>query len=392
MPETQSNIPEEAPFAAPITLFSQRNWQAMLADAKLRGVWEYPLYTDTRITGEYPNGLGPYSFLNTVPLQDGPGNVTSPIVVRTSIFLDQDIPHKLEKNESMYHGGIFIDEIAALTSLCLGARIRAGGMSRQFEPDGDPLGRPVAWDTRPKPSVTVRQNRLLLPSVVGTHSLNEISLFSSIPKLSPSQYVSLIRACNLYQDALWVAESEPNLAWLMLVSALETAANEFKTSTGTTDERLRVSKPDLAKVLEEAGGTAHLECVANLIEATLGATAKFINFTMTFMPPEPEGRPDMEWLRIDWSTKTFKKNILNKVYDYRSRALHGGIPFPAPMFEPPFYFNPESFPSEKPLQGLDSHSLGGTWLPDDIPINLHCFHYIARGALLNWWKSMVEVT
>jgi hypothetical protein len=154
---------------------------------------------------------------------------------------------------------------------------------------------------------------------------------------------------------------------------------------------MRTSNPDLAKALEEAGGKVHLENVAALIEPTLGATAKFINFTMHFLPPEPEERPDMEWLRIDWSKKTLKKGILNKVYDYRSRALHGGIPFPAPMFEPPFYFNAKIFPSEKPLQGLASHSHGGTWLPDDIPINLHCFHYIVRGALLNWWSSMAGI-
>jgi hypothetical protein len=362
----------------------------MLSGAELLGAFEYPLYTDTHITGEYTAGLGPYCFLNTVPHQNSLGNVNAPIIVRASIYHEQDRPSMLQKNESMYHGGIFIDEIAALASLCLGARIRAGGVSRCFEPKGDPLGRPVAWDEKPKPTVNVRKNRLILPSVVGTHSLDKIKLISSIPTISPTQYVSLIRACNMYQDALWVAESEPNLAWLMLVSALETAANEFKVSKGSPEERLRSSRPDLAKVLEKAGGQDHLENVAALIEPILGATTKFINFTLFFLPSEPEERPHLEWLRIDWSKKSLKETILNKVYEYRSRALHGGIPFPAPMFEPPFYFDAKSSPSEKPEVGLASHSLGGTWLPEDNPINLHCFHYIARGVLLNWWNSMAE--
>lgn len=208
------------------------------------------------------------------------------------------------------------------------------------------------------------------------------------PTLSPGQYVSLIRACNSYQDALWVAESEPNLAWLMLISAIETAANEFKASQGTPEDRLRTSKSELVKILEAAGGKQHVEDVASLIEPIIGATAKFINFTLHFLPDEPKERPHIEWLRIDWSEKSLKRKILNKVYEYRSRALHGGIPFPAPMFNAPFYFDTKSFPSETPLQGLACHSHGGTWLPEDIPINLHCFHYITRGVLLNWWKSM----
>jgi hypothetical protein len=35
------------------------------------------------------------------------------------------------------------------------------------------------------------------------------------------------RAARLYQDALWIVESEPNLAWIMLVSTVETAAKEW---------------------------------------------------------------------------------------------------------------------------------------------------------------------
>jgi hypothetical protein len=390
---TEPEIDNSAEVALPMpdSLFSQRNWLALLSGAEFKGAFEYPLYSDTRITGEYPTGLGPYSFLNAVPLSDGPGNVNAPIIVRASIYLDQDRPSMLQKNESLYHGGIFIDEIAALTSLCLGARVRAGGMSRRFELGGDTLGRPCAWDDKPKPTVNVRRNRLVLPSVVGAHSLDKIKLLSSIPTLSPGQYVSLIRACKSYQDALWVAESEPNLAWLMLISAIETAANEFKASQGTPVDILRISKPGLVKILEDTGGEAHVVNVANIIAPTIKATAKFINFTLHFLPHEPEERPNLEWLRIDWSEKSLKEKILNKVYDYRSRALHGGIPFPAPMFEAPFYFDTKSFPSEKPPEALAYHSHGGTWLPDDIPINLHCFHYIARGALLNWWKSMAGI-
>ena len=295
-----------------------------------------------------------------------------------------------KKSETLYHGGSLIDELAALTSLCLGARMRAGGESRRFESGQDPLGRPMAWGEQPKPTLRVRTNRIVLPSVVGTHSLDQIDLLSSIPRLTSSQYVSLIRACNLYQDALWVAESEPNLAWLMLVSALETAAGEHTSSQGAADARLRYSKPEVAQALEDAGGPELVSKIAEMIEQSLGATKKFVEFTLCFAPPEPERRPVVEWMRIDWSQSSLKKKVLNKVYSYRSRALHGGIPFPAPMLDAPFYLPPDAVPSEKPLTGLAAHSRGGTWFPEDLPINLHCFHYIVRGTLMRWWRSMAD--
>jgi hypothetical protein len=49
----------------------------------------------------------------------------------------------------------------------------------------------------------------------------------------------------LYQDVLWVAESEPNLAWIMLVSAVEAAANRGQTSKDEPLLRLCSGNPDL---------------------------------------------------------------------------------------------------------------------------------------------------
>jgi hypothetical protein len=292
-------------------------------------------------------------------------------------------------DDSLYHGGTLVDEIAALASLAMGVRVRAGGESRRFEVGKDLLGRPCSWNEQPKPIVRVRRSKPTLPEVSGTHSMNDLDLLKTIPSIACDRYVKLIRASRFYQDALWVAESEPNLAWLMLVSALEIGANDVFQTEATPVERLRDWKPRLGAILEETGGAGHLQQVAEIIANCFGATKKFLDFTLRYMPPEREKRPSAEWLRVTWSTSGLKKG-LNKVYEYRSNALHGGIPFPAPMLEPPFYIDATSGPSEVPLTGLASHSRGGTWLPKDCPINLHCFHYIARGALLKWWRDVVS--
>jgi hypothetical protein len=81
------------------------------------------------------------------------------------------------------------------------------------------------------------------------------------------------------------------------------------------------------------------------------------------------------------------KRALKKIYDYRSRALHNGTPFPLPMCECPTIH--ESIFAEKPF-ALAYATSGGVWIADDIPMYLNTFEYIARNALINWWRSMVN--
>ena len=78
---------------------------------------------------------------------------------------------------------------------------------------------------------------------------------------------------------------------------------------------------------------------------------------------------------------------MNKIYDYRSRALHGGIPFPAPMCEPPYSDESWDAPAETPL-GLAAHRMGGVWVAKDMPLLLHTFEYMVRRVLLKWWATL----
>ena len=367
-------------------LSSQLNWlRCEESELHTASVVEYPLYSDASFTGNFPEGFGPYGFLNTIPFPEGPGIINAPIILRVAIHLPDYRPDMSKKNESLYHGGFWVDEIAALASVALGVRMQAGGMSREFKPGQDPYGQPYEWHYESKPVVRVRSNRLILPEVVGKRSMDKLTILRSIPRIKPNRYISLIRACRSYQNALWIAESEPNSAWLLFISALETAANDVYSTEVSYEERLRESKPDLAKYLEEYGDAEHVRKVAEFISPTLGSTKKFIDFTRHFMPDEPDRRPDHEQLQVKW-TNTGLKKVLDKVYKYRSRSLHEGKPFPAPMLQPPDFIGTDSHPPEVP-SGLASFAHGGTWMRKDTPVNLHCFHYIARGVLLNWWRD-----
>lgn len=126
--------------------------------------------------------------------------------------------------------------------------------------------------------------------------------------------------------------------------------------------------------------------VAEYIADSLGSTKKFVDFVLTFIPPPPPLRP-AEWGQHSWDPQEMK-NTMRLIYGYRSKALHGGRPFPAPMCEPPFRYVDWEAPAEKPIGGGKS-TMGDTWLAEDTPMLLHTFEYIVRHSLLKWWKSMV---
>jgi hypothetical protein len=365
-----------------------KNWREQENGMAWTETYEVPLFTDVRATNEVRGECGPYWFLNTVPIRDGPGIVQAAIVLRCHIVtnLSRDY-NSLETDTTAYHGGSVFDEVTALTSLVLGARIRAGGHTREFRSDsGDPLGHPCSWTQVPEPVLHIRDRRPVIPAVVGSRDLAELHMLKGITRLSFPQSIALIRAARLYQDALWLSESEPNLSWLMLVSALETAACSWDMEDSGDLERLCDANPVLFALLQKQGDDKFVAQVAAQIAPTLKATKKFIDFGLHFLPPPPEQRP-IEFAQIDWSKKSWKK-ILNIIYNYRSEALHSGVPFPKPMCAAPFFYKESGLPSERGTVGLAAHSGGGSWNAADLPINLNLFAIVVRSALLAWIKAM----
>ena len=202
-------------------LFSQMNWlkkNAATADSAPSEVTEYDIYSDSRFTGQVHKRQWPYAFLNAITEDLGTIDVT--LVLRVAFYsTDYPFEHDWSKtDEATYHGGWIDDELVSLASLCLGVRLASGGISRRFS-DRDPYGQPTKIGKKPAPPFAITRDTML-PDVRGRHSLEELNRIESIPRIEPKRYVSLVRACNLYRDALWISEWDANLAWLLLVSAL----------------------------------------------------------------------------------------------------------------------------------------------------------------------------
>jgi hypothetical protein len=361
------------------------NWIAAQSIRPVLQTVEFRLLTDAQVTGEAKQG--PYQFLNAVP-RHAAKVVQAAILMRVDIHIEFPPPDMTKTDADRYHAGSFQDEVAALSSLALGVRFKAGGVSRSFEPGGDPKGRPHEWDANPVAEMVIRSHReqlVVASAAEGSHPLDALSVLGQLPRLSAPDAVALVRAARLYQDALWLVESEPELAWLMLVSAVETAANRWGRSIKESAvERLKDAKPKLHQILEGVHVPGLVEIVAEEIADSLGSTRKFIDFVMRFLPPPPGKRPP-EAFQFPWDQKEMRK-ALGVIYDYRSKALHKGIAFPYPMCTPHFRDVNWTAPSERPV-GMATSAGGGTWVAKDTPLLLHVFEYIARNSLLGWWRE-----
>jgi hypothetical protein len=175
----------------------------------------------------------------------------------------------------------------------------------------------------------------------------------------------------------------------MLVSAIETAAYYWRNAEDLPVERMKVSKLDLFKLLQNAGVPGLPEQVAQIIAPLMGATKKFIDFIINFLPVAPSPRPPI-FAQVSWERRSMKE-ALHKIYGYRSEALHGGTPFPAPMCMAPYKYKQDD-KWEAPAEKMDARMIqtkGGAWLEKDTPMLLCTFEYLARGALLKWWQSLM---
>ena len=268
------------------------NWLSFRGGAVPNLSFECPLFSDAYFTGEVASGLGPYELTNPLAVHDV-GVVRPAIVLRYAQCLTHD-PSTIDfsrTDSSRYHGASATEEMAALLSLSLGVRVRAGGATRLFD-GGDPRGSPVLYSANENPgALHLRGVGPVLPEAFAERCINDAVLIPRFSGLEPREAVALIQAARQYQEALWVAEVQPEIAWIVLVSAIEVAASHWRPALEPPRDRLATSRPDLERVLLEAGGEELATRVADLLAPYMGATRKFLDFCVTFMPPEPDQRP-----------------------------------------------------------------------------------------------------
>lgn len=363
------------------------NWQLAKASPDAWGIEiEHYLFTDAHIVDVCT--AGPYEMLFTGAIWEESPRPSH--TLRIQYHLRDDGQDKLETKADRYTGMWLPDEWAALLSLSLGVRVKAGGSVREFRPGEDPRGLPLMLQGRWRPPpIPLPHTQAILPGLPERPaSLTDPALLTRFHEVSPTQSVALVKAARSYQEAIWNVEAEPEQTWLRLVAAVEAAAVEWDPLNANPVERFRLAQPQAADLLTREGGEALLGSIAGYLAPYMGATRKFLDFLTTFRPEPPTIRPDFGLYNYE-NIQAYQRG-LKRIYDYRSRALHAGTPVPRPMCLPPMRWGDGQY-IETSI-GLASSSFGSTWAAEDLPMMLHTFEHIVRGALLGWWQSLVLPT
>jgi hypothetical protein len=307
------------------------NWQTHRSGETSGTLFEFPLYSDSDGIPEMRSHLGPYQVLRSlreVPvLQDCPA-----LILRITSHV---------WTEHGQTGSSIPDEFASLLSLLSGTRLAAGGnYTRRWGFNDDPLGQPIyTHDTLIVPKSPLLMSYSVLPQLSKRRGLDQ-SLLRGFPDLSASQSLVVTKAARLYQTALWYAETQQEYSWLMLVSAIETAAAFWQRHRLSPEEQLGELRPTLRDLLLSAGGKELLEAAAAELADYMGATRKFVSFVTNFAPEHIAGMEQPE-------------RALREIYAARSKALHSGVA-----------------------------------IPRKLPLTLEGFEQVTRDSLIHWWKSL----
>jgi hypothetical protein len=361
---------------------SWANWQAALAGEASRRWAEFAVYTDCHCTGDMRNSGWPYQLINTIPIFDdmlesknqGSAWRRQPqaLILRVHDHLADPAD---QLSATWLQNSDVADELSALLSLALARRFRAGGLTRLREPGTDPEGQPYEYgrSVPELPHGGRAWSRLRLPAHREEVDLTQATpLLSLYPKISSAAAEVLLRAAVAYRGAIWIAEGDPEEAWLRLVSAVEAAASFWRAHSASDLEAVKEYRPDLYALLETKGAEFANEA-ATMLSPLIGSVRKFVGFLLHYLPEPPGVRPAEG--AVDWGNLS---PALAAIYNVRSRALHDGTSFPFEMLVPPMGVGEhfaEVFPLPSQNEGI-------------APMYLGTFAYIARGALANWWADL----
>lgn len=278
-------------------------------------VTEYEVITDAHIVGEFT--YGPYYFTvwEIGIKQEGEKRKLCLRIRERALSKDYQ-PSETATRSAYYHGGGIADELLALASLSL---------RRKFQ-----LGPIVRMNDIPR-ILSLRKDWIDRSLVTGRSNLEELlELLKLVEGLNSDYHQRFILAVRLYHRALLLIEEQPDLAYLNLISAIETLCQDHDIG--------KITISDLDQEIAELMDSMENKDLRNKIEQAILKRERFIGrrfvaFIIDHTDEDfwtKEKRP--EHGRIEPKDLA---NLLKRIYERRSRTLHTGEPFPASIFSPP---------------------------------------------------------
>jgi hypothetical protein len=278
-------------------------------------VFEFEVYCEAPAHGEFRGG--PFSL---VPWDAEP----SPPGVRRSLLLT--IANHLSGDESrvraptkagFYHGVSMPAEFCALATVILRRRLGLGPVVRAHDV-------PI----RLSAGTRVRHN----PLAMGEIKLAELKAgVDALTQLREDYHQTFVLACRMYQEALAVIDDKPDIAYLLLVTAVEVFVAKMGRRTAEAD-LIPELRDALAKVSDEQ---ARKLLLGRILDLDRGIARNFVSCIVDLVGDEfwdQSPKISTEKGRVD---RGELPELLRRIYGQRSKTLHEAEPFPPNIVDPP---------------------------------------------------------
>lgn len=254
-------------------------------------------------------------------------------------------------------------EVCALASVVLRRRINLGPLVRLDD----------------KPMRVASQSPNQSPQLVAG-KINLADLAPAIEKirvLPDNLHEAFLLSCRFYQEALDLLDEKPDVAYLLLVSAIEIFVARLGMRNTEAD-----FPPNLTAALAAVPEVERQIVVARLLQDR-GIEKHFVKFinehiTHKFWEASPNKLTPAEG-RIE---PTEIEDLLSRIYDQRSKMVHAGEPLPPNIRNPP-----ES--AAEIDRGLEVSALGRKWRRDEFLPYVRFFERLVQHALLTFLERQV---
>lgn len=191
----------------------------------------------------------------------------------------------------------------------------------------------VSSPTHHVPPQRKRQSR---PPPIGIDSPEVVSILRGLVDVPEATVSAVIGAAHFYHTALSLIGFDPSGAYVSLVSSIEClAGHHYKNLPMRFQDVEKFKKVGLLlkSISASAGGEDLTDQIKQeLLKREYFLHRKFLRFIQEFLPEEFWQTPDDLYPYQSAFPEITKPNLvwcLRKVYEARSRYVHGGSPFPA---------------------------------------------------------------
>lgn len=326
---------------------------------------EYEIIVDADFRGEFDNGLYQlmiWEFSNKIAGEE------QKLCIRLKVG---NIYNSWQSSDGSkyYHGGGIEEEIICMASLAFRRRFKLGAMVRRKD-------KPCYLPRFKKDAL--RGGWINSELINGTSNLSDLSkILKLVEGLKHEYHQKFIWALKLYNRSIAIIEEEPDIAYLHLVSAIESLCQD------TIIEQVHLSEINgkLSKLVNEIEDMSLRNKIKNsIIKRERFISRKFVKFILDHVEDDFWNNDNINRVAVKITSEELPK-LLKNIYNQRSVTSHAGEPFPPYIFDSPI-------PQGSDILGaLDVTHMGRRWDKKEFIPYLPFFEGLINHVLLSFLKK-----